>query len=151
MLSGRTARRIPAGSNLSFQIHYSRATKKPEDDITSVGLIFAKEPPRQVAKRVDLSNYFFRIPAGDPNVEVTECHTFRQDMYMTTLTPHMHLRGKDARFEVDLSGRPQGDAAVCPALQFQLADHLPDETPKFIPKGTRLAIISHFDNSRIIR
>jgi hypothetical protein len=94
-----TARKIPAGSNIGFQIHYSKATKKPEMDTTSVGLIFAKEPPQQVAKRVDLSNYFFRIPAGDPNVEVTECHTFKQDMYLTSLTPHMHLRGKDARFD----------------------------------------------------
>src|SRR5437016_1868409 len=75
-----TARKIPAGSNFSFQIHYSKATKKAETDVTSVGIIFAKEPPRQIAKRVDLSNYFFLIPPGNPNVEVTECHTFKQDM-----------------------------------------------------------------------
>jgi hypothetical protein len=142
-----TARRIPAGSNLSFQIHYSKATKKPEVDVTSVGLIFAKEPPSQVAKRVDLSNYFFRIPAGDPNVEVSECHTFRQDMYLTTLTPHMHLRGKDARFEVTYPDGRKETLLYVPHYNFNWQITYRMSTPKFIPKGTRLAIISHFDNS----
>jgi hypothetical protein len=87
-----TARKIPAGAKVSFQIHYSRTTGKPETDATSVGLIFAKMPPKQIARRIDLSNHMFLIPAGDPNREVTECHTFDQDMYITSLTPHMHLR-----------------------------------------------------------
>ena len=45
-----TARLIPAGSKLNFQIHYSRATGKTEFDETSVGLIFAKEPPKKIAE-----------------------------------------------------------------------------------------------------
>ena len=142
-----TARKIPAGANLSFQIHYSKATKKPETDITSVGLIFAKEPPRQVAKRVDLSNYFFRIPAGDPDVEVSECHTFKQDMYLTSLTPHMHLRGKDARFEVTYPDGRKETLLFVPHYNFNWQITYRMSEPKFIPKGTRLAIIAHFDNS----
>ena len=142
-----TARRIPAGSNLVFQIHYSKATKKPETDVTSVGLIFAKHPPRQVAKRVDLSNYFFRIPAGDPNVEVSECHTFKQDMYVTSLTPHMHLRGKDARFEVTYPDGRKETLLLVPHYNFNWQITYRMQEPKFLPKGTRLAIISHFDNS----
>ncbi len=142
-----TARKIPAGSNLSFQIHYSKATKKEETDITSVGLIFAKAPPRQIAKRVDLSNYFFRIPAGDPNVEVSECHTFKQDLYLTSLTPHMHLRGKDARFEVTYPGGRKETLLLVPHYNFNWQITYRLEDPKFIPKGARLAIVSHFDNS----
>src|SRR5579863_8574364 len=142
-----TARKIPAGSNLSFQIHYSKATKKPETDVTSVGIIFAKEPPIQLAKRVDLSNYFFLIPPGNPNVEVTECHTFKQDMYVTSLTPHMHLRGKDARFEVTYPDGQKETLLFVPHYNFNWQITYRMNQPKFIPKGTRLAIISHFDNS----
>jgi cytochrome c553 len=142
-----TARKIPAGSNLSFQIHYSKATKKPETDITGVGLIFAKEPPKQTAKRVDLSNYLFRIPPGDPNVEVSECHTFKQDMYVTSLTPHMHLRGKDARFEVTYPDGRKETLLSVPHYNFNWQITYRMSEPKFIPKGTRLAIVSHFDNS----
>jgi len=142
-----TARQIPAGANLTFQIHYSKATKKPETDVTSVGLIFAKAPPRTVARRVDLSNYFFRIPAGDSNVEVSECHTFHQDMYLTSLTPHMHLRGKDARFEVTYPDGRKETLLFVPHYNFNWQITYRMSEPKFIPKGTRLAIVSHFDNS----
>jgi len=142
-----TARRIPAGAELSFQIHYSKTTKKPETDITSVGLILRKEPPRQIAKRVDLSNLMFRIPAGDPNVEVTECHTFKQDLYITSLTPHMHLRGKDARFEATYPDGRKETLLLVPHYNFNWQITYRMNQPKFIPKGTRLAIISHFDNS----
>lgn len=142
-----TARKIPAGADLSFQIHYSKGTKKAETDITSVGLILAKEPPRQIAKRVDLSNLLFRIPAGDPNVEVTECHTFKQDMFVTSLTPHMHLRGKDARFDVTYPDGRKETLLLVPHYNFNWQITYRMSQPKFIPKGTRLAIISHFDNS----
>lgn len=142
-----TARRIPAGATLNFQIHYSKASKKPEVDETSVGLIFAKEPPKVVAKRVDLSNLMFRIPAGDPNVEVSECHTFQQDLYLTSLTPHMHLRGKDARFLVTYPDHKQETLLFVPNYNFNWQITYRMVEPKFIPKGTRLTILSHFDNS----
>ena len=120
-----TARLINAGSKVSFQIHYSRTTGKPETDITSVGLIFAKEPPKQIARRIDLSNHLFLIPAGDPDQQVTECHTFQKDMYITSLTPHMHLRGKAMTFDVTYPERENRNSSKRPALRLQLADHLP--------------------------
>jgi hypothetical protein len=143
-----TARLIKAGSKLNFQIHYSRATGKAEVDETSVGLIFAKEPPKTVARRIDLSNQMFMIPANNPNHEVTECHTFQKDMYITSLTPHMHLRGKAMRMEITF---PDGHTATIlnvPEYNFnwQITYHPAD--PIFIPKGSRLRITAHFDNSR---
>lgn len=143
-----TARLIPAGSKLNFQIHYSRATGKTEFDETSVGLIFAKEPPKTIARRIDLSNHMFMIPANDPNHEVTECHTFQKDMYITSLTPHMHLRGKSMRIDVTYpDGRAQTLLNV-PEYNFNWQITYRPVEPIFIPKGTRLKIIAHFDNSR---
>jgi hypothetical protein len=138
---------VKAGSKLNFQIHYSKATGKPETDITSVGLIFAKEPPKQVARRIDLSNHMFLIPAGDPNHEVTECHTFQKDMYITSLTPHMHLRGKSMRMEVTYPDGRKETLLNVPAYDFNWQITYRAEKPIFIPKGTRLKIDAHFDNS----
>jgi hypothetical protein len=142
-----TARKVPAGASLNFQIHYSKASSKEETDETSVGLIFTNEPPKVIAKRVDLSNLMFRIPAGDPNVEVSECHTFKQDLYLTSLTPHMHLRGKDARFRVTYPDGKEETLLFVPNYNFNWQITYRMTEPKFIPKGTRLAIVSHFDNS----
>ena len=141
-----TARKVPAGSKLNFQIHYHR-NGKPETDITSVGLIFAKEPPREIARRIDLSNHMFRIPAGDPNHEVTECHTFTQDMYITSLTPHMHLRGKSMRMDVTYPDGRTETLLNVPKYDFNWQITYREAQPVYIPKGTRLKIDAHFDNS----
>lgn len=143
-----TARRIPAGASLRFQIHYSRTTGKPETDATSVGLIFAKEPPRQVARRIDLGNHMFRIPAGDPNHKVTECHTFQKDMYITSLTPHMHLRGKSMMISVTYPDGRKETLLNVPDYNFHWQITYRAAKPIFVPKGTRLEITAHFDNSR---
>jgi hypothetical protein len=143
-----TARKVPAGASLRFQIHYSRTTGKSETDITSVGLLFAKEPPRQVARRIDLSNHMFRIPAGDPNHQVTECHTFQKDMYITSLTPHMHLRGKSMQIAVTYPDGRKETLLDVPDYNFHWQITYRAAKPIFIPKGTRLEIKAHFDNSR---
>ena len=60
-----TARLIKAGSKVNFQIHYSR-TRQARDGRNERGTDFRKEPPKQVARRIDLSNHMFLIPAGVP-------------------------------------------------------------------------------------
>ena len=142
-----TARKIPAGATLNFQIHYSRTTGKKEIDATSVGLIFAKEPPRQISRRIDLSNHMFMIPAGDPDHAVSECHTFNKDILITSLTPHMHLRGKSMRIVADLPGGEKKTLLYVPAYSFNWQITYRAEQPIFIPKGTRIEILAEFDNS----
>jgi hypothetical protein len=142
-----TARLVKAGSKMNFQIHYSRTTGKPETDISSVGLIFAKEPPKQIARRIDLSNQLFLIPPGDPDRAVTECHTFTKDMYITSLTPHMHLRGKSMRFVVTYPDGKSETLLNVPAYDFNWQITYRTAKPIFIPSGTRLKIDARFDNS----
>jgi hypothetical protein len=141
-----TARRIPAGAKLNFQLHYSR-TGKDEVDESSIGLWISKEPPKQVARRIDLHNEMFLIPAGDPNHEVTECHTFQKDMYITSLTPHMHYRGKDMRIEATYPGGRRETLLYVPAYNFNWQITYRASKPLYLPKGTRISILAHFDNS----
>jgi hypothetical protein len=143
-----TARLVKAGSKLNFQIHYSRATGKTEYDETAVGMIFAKEPPKTIARRIDLSNHMFLIPANDPDHQVTECHTFQKDMYITSLTPHMHLRGKAMRIAVTYPDGRQETLLNVPDYNFNWQITYRAADPIFVPKGTRLKITAEFDNSR---
>jgi mono/diheme cytochrome c family protein len=142
-----TARKVPAGATVNFQIHYSRTTGKKEVDATSVGLIFAKEPPRQISRRIDLSNQMFMIPAGDPEHPVSECHTFNKDVLITSLTPHMHLRGKSMRIVADLPSGEKKTLLYVPAYSFNWQITYRAEDPIFLPKGTRIEILAAFDNS----
>jgi len=141
-----TARRIPAGAKLNFQLHYSRSGKDEVDE-SSVGLWVSKEPPKQVARRIDLHNSMFLIPAGDGNHEVTECHTFQKDMYITSLTPHMHYRGKDMRIDAKYPDGRRETLLYVPAYNFNWQITYRTAKPVLLPKGTRVEIVAHFDNS----
>jgi len=143
-----TARKIPAGATLDFQIHYSHATKKTEVDATSVGLIFAKEPPRQPSHRLDFGNHLFLIPAGAADQMVTECHTFNQDIYITSLTPHMHFRGKSMRIVAAYPDGRKETLLYVPEYNFNWQITYRPVEPIHLPKGSRVEIEAHFDNSR---
>jgi hypothetical protein len=146
-----TAKWIPAGAQLRFQIHYHREATSANDavtDRTSVGLIFASAEPRHPLRRLDVDNDFFSIPPGDPAHEVKQCATFDSDSLLLSLTPHMHYLGKDARFEIQRPGQAPELLLFVPKYDFnwQLKYFMQD--PVFVPKGTRLILTFHFDNSR---
>src|SRR5262245_4922831 len=88
------AKKIPAGAEIMLQVHYAR-NGKAEKDRSSVGLVVAKRPPERQLITWPIQNFFFRIPPGAGNHEVTSCYTFKQDVHIVSLMPHMHLRGKD--------------------------------------------------------
>jgi Copper type II ascorbate-dependent monooxygenase, C-terminal domain len=143
------ARKIPKGAILEFQIHYNaNSISKEETDRTSVGLIFAKEPPAQPLRRLDISNYLFQIPAEDPDHKVTACYTFDRDVNLMSYTAHMHLRGKDMTFQaVHPDGRRETLLSVPNydfnwQTEYRLQNHVP------IERGTRIVITAHFDNSK---
>src|SRR5262245_32332209 len=141
-----TAKLIQAGSNLVFQMHYAKTTGKPEKDRTSVGLIFAKSPVEKMVESKAVTNLFFKIPAGSENHKVTACYTFPREVELTNLMPHMHLRGKDMKYEIVYpEGRRETLLSVNYDFNWQTLYRLKKPMP--IPKGSRLVVTGHFDNS----
>jgi hypothetical protein len=141
-----SAKWIPPGTQLEFSIHYARVGEA-QTDRTSVGLYLAPGPPPRVLHRMDLRNFFFLIPAGDGNHEVKRCYTFEKDKLLLSITPHMHFRGKDVRYDVT---RPNGNKEVLLAVphysfDWQLVYRFQD--PILIEKGSVLTLTAHFDNS----
>ena len=147
------ARRIPAGSVVMLQMHYSNfkgALTKPETDQTSVGLTFSKTPASQLNKMAvtrAVSNMFFKIPAGDPNHEVTSCMTFDQDVQIVSYMPHMHLRGKDMRYDLTYPDGRKETLLWVPTFNFNWQTVYKLKDPVAVPKGSKLAVTAHFDNS----
>jgi hypothetical protein len=141
-----SAKWIPPGTKLEFSIHYARV-REPQTDRTSVGLYLAPGPPERVLHRMDLRNFFFRIPPGDANLEVTRCYTFEKDKLLLSITPHMHFRGKDVRYEVAHPGGKREVLLSVPHYNFdwQLVYRFQD--PVVIEKNSVLTLTAHFDNS----
>jgi len=145
-----TAKLIPAGSTIVLQIHYSTFHgdfKTPQTDRTIVGLIFAKEPPQKRAVTFTVPNQLFKIPAGAANHKVTAAYTFDREVQLISYMPHMHLRGKDMKYEVVFPDGRRETLLWVPKFEFNWQTVYRLKTPITIPKGTRIIVTAHFDNS----
>jgi mono/diheme cytochrome c family protein len=141
------AKAIPAGSNIVIQVHYSKTTGKLEKDRTSVGLFFAKEPPKKVLTSFGVINHYFKIPPGADNHEVKGCYTFSRDVELFTLLPHMHVRGKDMRYDVIYPDGKRETVLFVPNYNFNWQTLYKLEKPLVLPKGTKMIVTAHYDNS----
>ena len=142
-----TAKSIPAGSNIVLQVHYSKTTGKIEKDRTSVGLFFAKAPPEKVLTAFGVINHYFKIPPGADNHEVKACYTFSRDVEIMTLLPHMHVRGKDMKYEAIYPDGRRETVLFVPNYNFNWQTLYKLEKPLALPKGAKLLVTAHYDNS----
>jgi hypothetical protein len=140
------AKFVPAGSDLIFQMHYT-ANGMPATDQTSIGLVFAKQPPTQRVLTLQLTNHSFVIPPETDNFRVEVYGTIPNDCTLLSFFPHMHLRGK--RFEYDIV---HPDSTVETLLRvnydfhWQMSYRLAQ--PRNLKAGTKLQAVAWFDNSR---
>lgn len=142
-----TVKRIPAGSKILFQMHYSKVAGSVQKDRSSVGLILARTQPEKLVRTRGVSNSFFLIPPGADNHRVTACWTTKDDIHIINLMPHLHLRGKAVEYKVFY---PNGNSEILlnvPQYDFSWQTVYYFKEPKAIPKGSKIMVTGYFDNS----
>ncbi|HEV2494874.1 MAG TPA: thiol-disulfide isomerase [Terriglobia bacterium] len=144
---GWCAKFVPRGSDLVFQMHYT-TNGHPARDQTSIGLVFAKQPPNARVLTLQLTNDRFVIPPGVDDYRVEAHGTLPNDATLLSFFPHLHLRGK--RFEYNII-RPDGSIIetllrVNYDFYWQLSYRLAQ--PRFLKAGTELQAVAWYDNSR---
>jgi hypothetical protein len=140
------AKFIPAGSDLVFQMHYMTHGHAATDQ-TSVGLVFAKQPPEQRVLTLQLTNDHFVIPPGAPDFRVEVHGSLPNDAVLLSFFPHMHLRGR--RFEYNIlhpGSAPETLLRVNYDFYWQLSYRLAH--PLALKAGTVLQAIAWYDNSK---
>ncbi|MFL6216500.1 MAG: c-type cytochrome [Blastocatellia bacterium] len=145
-----TAKKVAAGSMIVFQIHYSAFRGKfvqAEKDMTSIGLHFTSQPPQHSLNTIGIQNHYFKIPAGVTDHEVTACYTFDSDVKLMSYMPHMHLRGKDMKYDVIYPDGRKETLLWVPKFSFNWQTMYYLKKPVSIPKGTKMIITAHYDNS----
>lgn len=146
-LPSGTAMKIPAGSTIVFQMHYT-PSGTPQEDLSHVGFRFAS--PEQVQREATTPraiNVLFQIPPGQSNYEATASYEFREDAELLKMIPHMHLRGKSFRYEALY---PNGQREVLldvPRWDFNWQLEYALAEPKAMPRGTELICTATYDNS----
>jgi len=94
-----------------------------------------------------LGNVMFKIPAGDPNYSAQSTHTFGKDARIVGFSPHMHLRGKSAKYEVTYPDGTQEVLLEVPQYDFNWQTTYKYAEAKYVPKGTKITFTSTWDNS----
>jgi Glycogen recognition site of AMP-activated protein kinase len=145
--SPTACRRIPAGSKLMIQAHYT-PNGSPQVDQSEIGLVFTDA--KQVKKEVYVAaaiNPQFRIPAGAKDHPVELMQRFQEDMLLFAVTPHMHLRGKAFRFEAVYPDGREEVLLDVPRYDFNWQNTYDLVEPKALPEGTEIHCTARFDNS----
>jgi len=143
------AKLIPAGSDIFFSLHYTPNGTAVTDHV-SMGFTVLANPPER--RYVSLSSSAptdakrFAIPPGDPNWESPPADvTFLQDAELVFMMPHMHFRGKDMKYTLEYpDGRKQ---VVLNVPRYDFNWQLGYNASIKVPKGSKLHIEAHYDNS----
>ncbi len=94
-----TAKRLPAGSWLMFELHYTPNGREAVDR-TRMGFLLADDPPDREMQTSAVGTTDFQIPPHAEAHEVVAEQTFSRPGEIHMLLPHMHLRGKAFRYEL---------------------------------------------------
>ncbi|HML17729.1 MAG TPA: hypothetical protein VK419_11915 [Bryobacteraceae bacterium] len=140
------AHEIKKGADLVMQIHY-HLDGKVEQDQSTVGLTFAKDPPTKGLTLFVLGNLKIDIPAGDSHYVVKASGTLPMDTEAIAIFPHAHYLCKDMKVDAHLP-----DGTVTPLIWIEDWDFNWQGAYRYksavkLPKGTRLEMQYTYDNS----
>lgn len=110
------ARKVPAGSKIVFQMHYT-PNGKEQSDQTKIGLTFCDpaEVTHEVLTAIGIDQEF-EIPPQSAAHEVSgSVRWFPKNGVLMSLAPHMHLRGKSFRMSV---AREDGEEVLLNVPQY---------------------------------
>jgi hypothetical protein len=143
------AKLIPAGSDIVVSLHYTPNGTAVTDHV-KIGFTVAKAPPERRYVSFVISaptdGQHFAIPPNDPNWQSPPAvATFLQDAELVFMMAHMHFRGKDTRWTLEFPDGTKQVVLNIPRYDFNW--QIGYNTSIKVPKGTKLRVDAHFDNS----
>ena len=142
------ARKIPAGSKLVFQQHYT-PNGKPQTDLTKIGLIYVDE--NQVKEElVTLAaiNQDFEIqPHESSHKAQASIPQFPAEGKLLSVSPHMHYRGKSFVAIAKEDGNSKSQLLHVPNYDFNWQHNYEFSEPIPLENLKKISIEVVFDNS----
>jgi hypothetical protein len=140
------AKLVKAGSDIVFQVHYTPNGHATRDQ-TQLGIVFAKEPPKERVLTLSATNGTFIIPPGDPDYRVDASFEVATQVSLSGLHPHMHGRGKDFLYKLVYPTGESPTILSVPHYNWHWQNWYTLEEPIVLPKGTKIECTAHFDKS----
>ncbi len=145
-----TGKLLKAGSQVTFQMHYT-PSGAPESDQTQIGLYYFDQPPARELRTNAAVNVALSIPPGAREYERTASFvaSTTKDVMLYELNPHMHYRGKRFRFEATYPDGSSETLLNVPQYDFAWQSGYRLAQPKRLPRGTVIRVNGAFDNSAL--
>ena len=140
--------KLPAGADIEAQMHYT-TIGEPVLDQSSWGVVLTREPDSTLRRASGgrVVNLGFAIEPGNADYVVTASRTIEEDTYLANMMPHMHVRGKSAKYTIKYPDGHEVVALSVPNYDFNWQLRYQLEEPIFMPKGAVLEAEFHYDNS----
>ena len=146
---------LPEDPFITVNMHYHKNTGEGTGvyDNTRAGFVFYNDGDviDYVVETNLLPHSGWTIPPGDPNYRVDNTHAVEEDIYLLSMGPHMHYRGKAMRYELEYPDGERETLLWVPKYDFNWQFLYEYEVPKFIPAGSTLHMSWWFDNSEANR
>lgn len=141
------AQRVPAGSRLVFQMHYT-PNGRPAEDKTRLGLVFTdRENVTHQVMVLGGLDQDFEIPPHAERYDVNgQIDGFPENGFLLSITPHMHLRGKSFEFRLE-SADDVTKLLDVPAYDFNWQHNYELTSPLPLRQIEKLSFTATFDNS----
>ena len=135
------------GQDVSHQIYHSFSAAGPTTYIVE-GQPYApqrqkRDDPNSVEGGVNLPN----IPPYAENWKVVSIHTIREPVTLYGLTPHLHVRGKSMKYTLTMPDGREEVLLDVPKYDFNWQLYYELQTPRHIPAGSKVTVVTFFDNS----
>lgn len=140
------AKKIPKGARLRFQMHYT-PNGTATDDLSKFGIILAKGSKEREVQTYALGKLDINIPAGDADHVETAVQNVNGDVILTTLMPHLHVRGKSFTFTVVWPSGKKETLLSIPRWDFNWQPQYQLVKPITLTKGSQIIVEAHWDNS----
>lgn len=142
-------KKIPAGHDLVFQVHYHKEPGPGTGtlDKSSMGVVYADGPVEHPVTTAWLVNPKIELAPGDSDYELRSTFRFIDNGTIYAMGPHMHLRGTKARFVAEYTDGTKETLLNVPSYDFNWQMNYYLAEPKHIPRGTKVRFYASYDNS----
>jgi len=140
---------IPAGSDISIQVHYT-PTGTEVVDRPLIGFTVAEKAPqkRWMSYGIVGGGPDFAIPPNESNYKSPPFNLeFTSDVELVEFMPHMHVRGKDMTYHLVYPDGRDEIVLNVPKYDFNWQLLYQPRKPIQVPKGTKMYVDAHYDNS----
>jgi len=147
MLPEGTARLLRKGERLVLETHYHKTGRLEKDEGAQVAVYFAKEPVKRQLHVHMIINPLINIPPGASDHKMTALWTVPQNVHALDVMPHMHLIGRSMSVVATLPDGTTEDLVVIRDWDFNWQETYQFKEPLALPRGTRVRLEAHYDNS----